>query len=444
MTWHERRSGWKPSSGDAREPGDIDHGRVIHSAAFRRLQGKTQIHNLGDSDFYRTRLTHSIEVAQIATGLVRQLSKTFAEHPAKNCLPDHSLIQAISSAHDLGHPPFGHGGEIALNYCMRYDDGFEGNGQTLRLLSTLENFSANCGADLTRRALLGVLKYPASYTALRNSEAMPMLQEGQGALKTIDIEISKPPKCFLDSEKDVVDWILAPLTAEDRELFTSWENGEIHRKTLHKSLDCSLMDIADDIAYGVHDLEDALALRLVDRERFSTFVKREHCEAFLEERRQRYPDESNDYYSAMVDGLFVKRDDRKHWISRLVGFFITSVRFEEKPGFQEPLLRWRAALPESHRTFLTRLKDFIRGEVIKHPRVQQLEFKGQTMVVAVFEAMQSDPDRLFPGDAFRGARADEDVSRSICDFVAGMTDAYLLKTYERLFSPRMGSVFDQL
>lgn len=444
MTWVERRSGWTPHAGDAREPGDIDYGRVIHSAAFRRLQGKTQIHNLGDSDFYRTRLTHSIEVAQIAAGLVRQLSSTFPEHPAKAHLPDHSLIQAISSAHDLGHPPFGHGGETALNYCMRFDGGFEGNGQILRLLSVLENFSEHHGADLSRRALLGILKYPGAYSDLLNPEVIPQLQDGRGMLKTIDIELSKPPRCYLDSEREVVDWILTPLPVEDRTRFASWEESETHRQTLHKSFDCSLMDLADDIAYGVHDFEDALALRFVDRERFGTFVTRDHCEPFLEARRQLYLDETNDYYTAMIDGLFGPRDGRKHWISRLVGFFITSVRFEEKPEFQEPLLRWRAVLPEAHRVFLKRLKNFIRREVIQGPRVQQLEFKGQSMVVSVFEALQSDPERLFPDDAFRGAGTGEDMARTICDFIAGMTDAYLLKTYERLFSPRMGSVFDQL
>lgn len=132
MNWYDRQESWKAQSEDAREEADIDYARVIHSASFRRLQGKTQILNLGDSDFYRTRLTHSLEVAQIAGGIARQLRQDFPDHPAIPHLPDHSLIQAIGFTHDLGHPPFGHGGEVALNYCMRQAGGFEGNGQTDR------------------------------------------------------------------------------------------------------------------------------------------------------------------------------------------------------------------------------------------------------------------------------------------------------------------------
>src|SRR5712671_2945909 len=138
MSWLERREHWNPQQDDARDASDIDYARIVHSASFRRLQGKTQILNLGDSDFYRTRLTHSLEVAQIAGGIIRHLEKHFSTHPVAKHLPDRSMIQAIGCTHDLGHPPFGHGGETALNYCMRDFGGFEGNGQTLRILSKLE------------------------------------------------------------------------------------------------------------------------------------------------------------------------------------------------------------------------------------------------------------------------------------------------------------------
>src|SRR5215831_20625823 len=103
--WVERQSGWRPQVDDARSPFDVDYGRVVHSASFRRLQGKTQILNLGDSDFYRTRLTHSLEVAQIAEAIGRQLRKDFETHPAFDHLPDISTIRAIALTHDLGHPP---------------------------------------------------------------------------------------------------------------------------------------------------------------------------------------------------------------------------------------------------------------------------------------------------------------------------------------------------
>ncbi len=126
---------------EVRSEYDRDEARLIHSAAFRRLQSKTQVLGLGESDFYRTRLTHSMEVAQIGRGIVQYIneSERFSEH--KKHLPNMSLITAICLAHDIGHPPFGHGGEVALNYCMREYGGFEGNGQTLRILGKIEKYT---------------------------------------------------------------------------------------------------------------------------------------------------------------------------------------------------------------------------------------------------------------------------------------------------------------
>jgi len=215
--WQTRRSGWVKHEADARSNADIDYGRIVHSASFRRLQGKTQILNLGDSDFYRTRLTHSLEVAQIAGSLARQLRADHEGHPALAHLPDLALIQAIGSTHDLGHPPFGHGGEVALNYCMSGSGGFEGNGQTLRILARLEKYSSSNGADLMRRTLLGTLKYPVAYSRAAHPEKRPSLLTGPTVLRLVDREASKPPKCFMDSEQGAVDWILEPLSATDRE-----------------------------------------------------------------------------------------------------------------------------------------------------------------------------------------------------------------------------------
>ncbi|MCC8981954.1 anti-phage deoxyguanosine triphosphatase [Bradyrhizobium acaciae] len=451
MSWLERREGWLQQTEDARGDGDIDYARVIHSASFRRLQGKTQILNLGDSDFYRTRLTHSLEVAQIAGGIAKQLAKSFSDHPATAELPDRSLIQAVGCTHDLGHPPFGHGGEIALNYCMRDCDGrkpggFEGNGQTLRILSRLENFSKDAGANLSRRSLLGVLKYPVAYSNACNAALIPSLVNGPTTLKIIDTESSKPPKCYMDSEADVVAWILKPLSREDRDAFQEFElkNGK-HNKPKHKSLDCSIMDAADDIAYGVHDLEDAIALKLINETQFRDIVSEERSSSFLDALKAKYPRESaNDVYGKMAESLFGGSSSRKHFVSRLVHHFITAMEYVEHEQFAEPLIRYRANMKEHQRKFLDALKELITTHVIKSPGVQHLEFKGQGMVVAVFEALQSDPARLLPSDALARFEKSAGDLRTICDFVAGMTDSYLLKTYERLFAPRMGSVFDKL
>lgn len=451
MSWFERRESWHPQAEDARDNGDIDYGRVIHSASFRRLQGKTQILNLGDSDFYRTRLTHSLEVAQIAAGVTKQLGKLFPHHPASKHLPDRSAIQAIGCSHDLGHPPFGHGGEIALNYCMRdvrneRRGGFEGNGQTLRILARLENFSKQAGANLTRRTMLGILKYPVVFEDVRNLELEPRLVEGPTTLKLIDREASKPPKCYMDSESDVVEWILKPLSQGDKEEFQKFENKEgKHSKPLHKSLDCSIMDVADDIAYGVHDLEDAIALRLVTEDNFLKMVPDTVCSSFLDALKEKYPGESaNNVYDRFVTALFGDSNSRKHFVSRLVHHFVTAIEYAEFSNFEEPLLRYRAEMRPAQRLFLDALQQLIVTFLIRSPSVQHLEFKGQTMVVAVFEALQSDPTRLLPKDALARLAETGGNTRIICDFVAGMTDTYLLKTYERLFAPRMGSVFDKL
>lgn len=440
MVWLERRENRPRRDDDARSPGAVDYARVIHSASFRRLQGKTQILNLGDSDFYRTRLTHSLEVAQIAGGLVAQLQASCPAHPATALLPEPAMIQAIACAHDLGHPPFGHGGEVALNYAMRDHGGFEGNGQTLRLLARLEAFSEGAGANLTRRSLLGTLKYPVSWSAAMNPRLRPKLVQGL-SLDCVDVKASTPPKCYLDSEADVVDWVLDPLDAADRDKFTALSGqGERHARSQWKSLDCSIMDLADDIAYGVHDLEDAIALELVGPEDLAAALSKERISSFLG--HIGHSANAPDSIDALIAGLTGKEQRRKWIIGRLVNYFITSAEFAPDAGFAEPLLRHRVRLPAAPAALLDVLKRFVLDRVIHSASVQQLEFKGQTMVLAVFEAFLSRPDRLL-AERWR-QRLDQDGPRAICDAVASMTDTSLLRSYERLFAPRMGSVFDRL
>ncbi len=443
--WQERRRPGPPQDDDARTPFDVDYARVIHSGSFRRLQGKTQILNLGDGDFYRTRLTHSLEVAQIAGGIVGQL-QAFSTHPGREVLPPVCLIQTLGFAHDLGHPPFGHGGEVALNYCMRHHGGYEGNGQTLRILGRLENFSREHGANLTRRTLLGLLKYPVAYGDVVNPDIVPAIDITPTAIRVIDRKACKPPKAYLDSERDIVDWVLAPLSAGDRARFQSFDTkpGK-HGKARHKAFDCSIMDVADDIAYGVHDLEDALSLGLIREQAFRDAVPDTVCTQFLnflsEKHSQHY---SNNVYEQFVRNLFESGQKRKMMINMIVGQFIKAAEITTDEAFEEPLLRYRVGLPDGHAVFLDALKTVVLNKVIRSPQVQQMEFKGQNMVVAVFEAYETDPQAYLPEDAYgRYVAAGED-RRVICDHIAGMTDGHLMKTYERMFSPRMGSVFDKL
>ena len=184
--WIARRSQARTSTRTRFNAGTIeshfqrDRARVIHSAWFRALQSKTQVLGLGESDFYRTRLTHSLEVAQIGSGIVEHVRGENARNPLTKDMAEWiaplSLIDAACLAHDIGHSPFGHGGEVALNYMMRHDGGFEANGQTLRILSRLGEYSEDSGLDLTRRSTLSVIKYPGFCTELAQYESTPDLQ----------------------------------------------------------------------------------------------------------------------------------------------------------------------------------------------------------------------------------------------------------------------------
>ncbi|MFA7275852.1 MAG: anti-phage deoxyguanosine triphosphatase [Pseudobdellovibrionaceae bacterium] len=444
--WEERKESHSQQREDARSAYDADYARIIHSASFRRLQGKTQILNIGDSDFYRTRLTHTLEVSQIATGIVRQLSKDLGEHPAKGILPDDTLIQAICLTHDLGHPPFGHGGEVALNYCVKDHGGFEGNGQTLRILTKLEHYSANAGANLTRRTLLGGLKYPASYSSTKNKKIIPTLNNDDAITKTINRGSCKPPKCYLDCEQAEVDWIFQEIDDHEKATFFEIEENEgKHSKAKHKSFDCTIMDVADDIAYGVHDLEDSISLKLVTEDQFRADVLESHCPKFLDKLKEKYPDEfGNNVYDVFVKKLFSDSATRKRQISRMVHHFITNIEIYELADFSTPLLKYRVRIKPENRGYLDALQKFVANRVIKSPSVQHLEFKGQCMVIAVFEVLASEPKSFLPLDSHERYKESGEDKRVICDYIAGMTDHFLLKTYDRLFSPRMGSVFDKL
>jgi dGTPase len=330
---------------------------------------------------------------------------------------------------------------------MRSDGGFAGNGQTLRILSKLEKFSARFGANLTRRTLLGVLKYPVPFSVAFNPIRTPRLDPNPTAISIIDRESSRPPKCYMDSERDVVNWVLEPLRLGDRDEFCSFKRqAGGHHKPLHKSFDCSIMDLADGIAFGVHDLEDALALRLIGKEEFRKFAPEEKCSSFLSKLKEKdHPGESrNNVYENVVEALFGEGRARKQFISLMVNHLITHCRIDTLNEFDEPLIRYRAVMDGGSAQFLEALQEAVRETVILSPNVQHLEFKGQKMVVSVFEALNSEAKSFLPRDTLKIYQASQEPNRVICDHIAGMTDTFLLKTYDRFFSPRMGSVFDRL
>ena len=446
--WDERKE--QIECNGERGPSDVDYSRIIHSAAFRRLQNKTQIFNLGDSDFYRTRLTHSLEVGQIATGIVLHCNKNIgkfndirdeSKQEVSKILPDTARIQTICYAHDIGHPPFGHGGEVALNYCMREKGGFEGNAQTLRILTRLEKFSENDGMNLTRRTLLGVLKYPVSYSDVKNEGIKPKKDEEYGH---IDNQSCKPPKCYLDCDKEIVNWILQPLEDDDKDEFTKFDKPEYkkHGKSKYKSLDCSIMDIADDIAYGVHDLEDSLAHSLIKESEFLDIYK----DCSLNSDYRKWLDKTKGEKITGIKEFNLSNPLKKH-IGWLVGYFISSCEIKKINEFDDPLLKYNVVLKDEAGKFLKKFKEIILEKVVRSQKVQHLEFKGQMMVIKVFEALASDPERLLlkeERDKYEKATDKEKKRRVICDYIAGMTDIYLMKIYDRLFTPHIGSTTDWL
>lgn len=459
------------SEREVRTPWERDYARLIHSSAFRRMQSKTQVLGLGESDFYRTRLTHSLEVAQIGVGIVRWLeqklerneflvSEVEQHHSSqlKQLLPDYELMNAICLAHDLGHPPFGHGGEVALNICMRDYGGFEGNGQSLRILSRLDKYTKANGMNPTRRLLLGILKYPLPYSELCVPEAYGPLATPVWQSKAKE---QLPPKCYLDSEKEIVDWILEPLTAVEKEAFTATkarsdtDSTPKHRKTRFKSFDTSIMELADDISYGLHDLEDAISLGLISQQHWQQHFKT-HLHLFEALCSGSNQGKSPQQMAKEVETqLFSEQSyERKRQIGRLVHHCITSI-FIDSSGIEhatQPLIRYNAYLGAEQSDLLAHITTLVFDKVIRSANVQQLEFKGQKIVIEIFQTLKADPLRLLPDgtrERYRQALTQhpQDTAlhmRIICDFVAGMTDEYAARFYERIYHPHEGSVFDRM
>lgn len=412
---------------DHRSPFERDKARILHSAAFRRLQAKTQILTVGQNDFYRTRLTHSLEVSQVGSGLLAQLQRKFPQKCDELSLDD-KLVDSLCLAHDIGHPPFGHGGEIALNYMMRDHGGFEGNGQTLRLLAVLEPYTELYGMNMTRRTLLGLLKYPNTLNTLHSAKS-PDLPTGQ----FIKANQWKPPKGIFDDDKAILDWICQGMPEHDIELFQSFntdKDGVKHSKTQFKSVDASIMEIADDIAYGVHDLEDAIVVGNIPRELW-------YDEAIPQFKAL---DDARIYQLTAVvsEKLFSAHHLRKEAIGQLVNVLITAVEFyQSDERFETDLIRYNAKLSELQEQILSVLKSFVYQYVICKPEIQQAGFQGQKKIMDLFEAFSTDPLRLLPTNTQirwkKAVDAGENSHRIICDYISGMTDEYAAKMYSNLF-----------
>jgi len=438
--WTQRHTDPTPPNESADQPAaddrayQRDRARVIHSSSFRSLQSKTQVLGLGESDFYRTRLTHSLEVAQIGSGICERLKfapEVTEKHKA--WIPSFSLIEAICLAHDIGHPPFGHGGETATNYLMREQGGFEANGQTLRILTRLGEYSERDGLNLTRRSLLGIIKYPAFYDEVVNPRIAANTQH-----TSTNIDDWTPPKCIFREEEPLLHWILEPFSSNDTARFRTYDVVDNHHgKTRHKAFDTTIMELADDIAYGVHDLEDAITLNFLDRHLWINLVA-----PFLQTVDENPVSTDLDFYTQKLFSGCNK--DRKHAISKLVAYFIASIDIQEDLSFSHPLLRLQARMTPTAFQLLHFLKQLVMVHVILKPELQALQFKGQRAIIKLFEAFSDNPRRLLPQSVYRDFEAQNGHTRIICDYIASMTDVSASRLYHKLFSPSAGSMFDRL
>ncbi|MFB6451386.1 dGTP triphosphohydrolase [Bradyrhizobium tunisiense] len=434
------------SSDPWRLPVGRDYGRIIHSASFRRLQGKTQVFPGHESDFFRNRLTHSLEVAQIASGIAERLNHVdpyFRDFPL-----DLRLCEAAALLHDIGHPPFGHNGERALDDLMRGAGGFEGNAQTLRIISRLEKKvlraedskgDGRAGLNLTYRLMAAVLKYDRVIPARRT----------QG---------SKLVKGYYQSEADVV-----------RNIKQHTTGGRPRGK--FKTIECSIMDVADDIAYSTYDLEDSLkagflspASILASKDGLLVKVAKKTSEELS---RKVSADDVLDIFSdifadmvpassisdvpflvpfvqtfrasqALSDSGYL----RTKLSSELVHKALNSVEVEPDP--QYPMLS-KAYLNHEARLRVEVLKQYTFESTIYSSRVKLPEFRGYEVVKSIFKALASKRGYLMMPDDVRENHADAssrpEQLRIICDFVAGMTDRYATEFFDRLHSNAGHSMF---
>ncbi|MAI50189.1 MAG: deoxyguanosinetriphosphate triphosphohydrolase [Rhodospirillaceae bacterium] len=351
-----------------------DRDRVIHSGAFRRLKYKTQVFVYHEGDYYRTRLTHSLEVAQIARSLARSL------------LLDEDLAEALALAHDLGHTPFGHAGEDALDEVMRPHGGFDHNGQTMRIITSLEaRYAEFDGLNLTWETLEGIAKHNG-----------PLLGEGCAA---------------------GLPWALAEYATEhDLDLHT-WPG-----------LEAQVAALSDDIAYHSHDVDDGLRAGLFS---VSDLADVPILGPILYDLRSRY------------DGLEPSR--LIHEIGRrLINFLVTDLLAETCQRLQEAtpatpddvrqfggaLVGFSAEIDRDNRV----LKEFLFERMYRHHRVNRMTSKARRVVIDLFKLYVDEPECL-PAEWRIGAEQTAKTlrARHVADYIAGMTDRFALDEHRRLF-----------
>ena len=415
-----RRSG-ASDGGDYRTPFQIDRDRVLHTPTFRRLQNKTQVFWSGEYDFYRTRLTHSLEVAQIGKSICHWLKSRHDGPLAEDFFIDPDLLEAVCLSHDLGHPPFGHAGERTLNHLMRGYGGFEGNAQTLRLLTERIFSAKRRGMDPTRAFLDGVLKYKSPWSGLIAATGEP------------------PVHHFIyDDQRTYLDWAM-----DGRDFPLDMPPGATRDRL--KSIECQVMDWADDTAYSLNDLSDSVRAGFLNIERIDAWAE-----------RHGHPTGEGTPLGDLTRSI--RRKGVDPFVGKRIGRYIQSTRLEPAVNFlSDATNRYRfdlvidAGVKEESALF----KQLAFEVVFLSPQLKQLEHKGSRMLRQLYEALgqryvtggsiDGQDFQLLPADTAAEIAAAPDTAtraRLVCDFLAGMTDGYAARTYKRLFSPDFGSIGD--
>ncbi|MBW3098115.1 deoxyguanosinetriphosphate triphosphohydrolase [Pseudohoeflea coraliihabitans] len=356
-----------------------DRDRIIHSTAFRRLKHKTQVFVAHEGDHYRTRLTHTIEVAQIARALARALRL------------DEDLAEGVALVHDFGHTPFGHTGEDVLNALLSDDGGFDHNAQSLAIVTRLEaRYAAYDGLNLTWETLEGLVKHNG-----------PLLSADGTALS------GKP----------------VPAPIRDYNLQQDlWLSS-------HASLEAQAAAIADDIAYDTHDIDDGLRSGLLSVEMLEDLPL---LSGFIRSVRDAYP--------GLEEARLVHEITRRQITVMVEDVIATALANldEVRPDSADavrhagrPLIQFSEAMAAAEKE----IKDFLYTNLYRHPDVMRVRAQASAIVEDLFHAYMQDPGLM--GEARQAPDAKrlsaQSRRRLVCDYLAGMTDTYALAAHRRLF-----------
>jgi dGTPase len=415
----ERLSG-KLDSSDFRTPFQIDRDRVLHTPTFRRLQNKTQVFWSGEYDFYRTRLTHSLEVAQIGKSICSWLLHIDASPLSESFHIDTDLIEAICLSHDLGHPPFGHAGERTLNHLMATHGGFEGNAQTLRLLTERIFSARHDGMDPSRAFLDGILKYKTLWSELATPGC--------------------PPKnhFIYDAQNPFLDWALG-----GNDFPVELTPGK--SRDSFKSIECQIMDWADDTAYSLNDLSDSIRAGFLHIEKIESWAERNQVDYGI-----------GTSLGELIHAIRKQRVDP--FIGKRIGTYIRSSSLEQDSNFLSGIsnrYKFRLVIDPDISAESALFKRLAYDVVFLSPQLKQLEHKGSRMLRQLWdvyetryvrgEKIDGQDFQLLPVETVSEIERAADAptrARLICDYLAGMTDGYAARTYKRLFSPDFGSIND--